>query len=128
MASHIYSFLFAPNRTGAASLFYSRRSRRTCARWRGNTTVPQHVRFRYTIQSATYDEAEDLKCTWIERSRLAAKAYYRTCVFKFPNGFVLMGPSTTTGHLSLVDSTEGEINFALRLLGPILHALYLSMI
>lgn len=39
-----------------------------------------------------------------------------------------MGPNTTTGHLSVLFSTECEINFTLRVLRPILGALYPSMI
>lgn len=39
-----------------------------------------------------------------------------------------MGPNTTTGHLSVIFSTECEINFSLRVLRPILRSLYPSRI
>lgn len=39
-----------------------------------------------------------------------------------------MGPNTTTGHLSVIFSTECEVNFTLRVLRPILGALYPSRI
>jgi hypothetical protein len=39
-----------------------------------------------------------------------------------------MGPNTTTGHLSVLFSTECEVNFTLRVLRPILGALYPSRI
>lgn len=32
----------------------------------------------------------------------------------------MMGPNTTTGHLSVIYSTECQVNFSLRVLGPIL--------
>lgn len=41
----------------------------------------------------------------------------------FPNFFVLMGPNTVTGHLSVIYTVECQINFTLRLLEPILKSL-----
>jgi hypothetical protein len=41
----------------------------------------------------------------------------------FPNFFVLMGPNTVTGHLSVIYTVECQINFTLRLLSPILKSL-----
>lgn len=65
---------------------------------------------------------------WEKFSSGSAQAYYGTCVSEFPNFFILMGPNTTTGHLSVIYSTECEINFSLRVLRPILRSLYPSNI
>ncbi|KAJ5901101.1 hypothetical protein N7504_007094 [Penicillium tannophilum] len=65
---------------------------------------------------------------WEKFSSGSAQAYYGTCVSDFPNFFILMGPNTTTGHLSVIYSTECEINFSLRVLRPILRSLYPSKI
>lgn len=65
---------------------------------------------------------------WEKFSSGSAQAYYGTCVSEFPNFFILMGPNTTTGHLSVIYSTECEINFSLRVLRPILRSLYPSKI
>ncbi|KAJ6086016.1 hypothetical protein N7486_010297 [Penicillium sp. IBT 16267x] len=65
---------------------------------------------------------------WAKFSSGSAQAYYGTCVSEFPNFFILMGPNTTTGHLSVIHSTECEINFSLRVLRPILRSLYPSNI
>ncbi|KAJ5099326.1 hypothetical protein N7532_006327 [Penicillium argentinense] len=56
----------------------------------------------------------------------SAQDYYGTCVSEFPNFFILMGPNTTTGHLFVLFPTGCEINFILRVLRPILSALYPS--
>ncbi|KAL4888366.1 hypothetical protein BDV59DRAFT_211167 [Aspergillus ambiguus] len=60
---------------------------------------------------------------WERVSSGAPQAYYGTCVSGFPNLFVLMGPNTTTGHLSVIYSVECQTNFALRLLAPVLGSL-----
>ncbi|EZF76050.1 hypothetical protein H105_02536 [Trichophyton soudanense CBS 452.61] len=42
------------------------------------------------------------------------QAYYGTCVSGFPNFFIMMGPNTATGHLSVIYTSECQINFAIR--------------
>ncbi|KAI9839117.1 MAG: hypothetical protein M1819_003110 [Sarea resinae] len=61
---------------------------------------------------------------WASTSDGAAQAYYGTCVSGFPNFFIMMGPNTTTGHLSVIYSVECQINFTMRLIEPILHSLH----
>ncbi|EUC48091.1 hypothetical protein COCMIDRAFT_88260 [Bipolaris oryzae ATCC 44560] len=60
---------------------------------------------------------------WDKTSRGVAQAYFGTVVPNFPNFFILMGPNTVTGHLSVIYSTECQINFILRLLDPIIKSL-----
>ncbi|GAD97270.1 conserved hypothetical protein [Paecilomyces variotii No. 5] len=64
---------------------------------------------------------------WNTFSSGAPQAYYGTCVSQFPNFFIMMGPNTSTGHLSVIYSTECQINFTLRVLRPILSSLYPSI-
>ncbi|KAL2357051.1 hypothetical protein BJ546DRAFT_426549 [Cryomyces antarcticus] len=61
---------------------------------------------------------------WQSTSSGAAQAYLGTCVPSFPNLFILMGPNTVTGHLSVIYTVECQINFALRLTAPILDSLH----
>ncbi|CRG86615.1 hypothetical protein PISL3812_03625 [Talaromyces islandicus] len=58
---------------------------------------------------------------WKKLSDGLPQAYYGTCVSSFPNFFVMMGPNTTTGHLSVIYSTECQVNFSLRVLQPVLQ-------
>ncbi|KAL3705472.1 hypothetical protein TMatcc_009144 [Talaromyces marneffei ATCC 18224] len=58
---------------------------------------------------------------WQQVSNGHPQAYYGTCISQFPNFFVMMGPNTTTGHLSVIYSTECQVNFSLRVLKPILQ-------
>ncbi|KAF3045515.1 hypothetical protein E8E12_008910 [Didymella heteroderae] len=60
---------------------------------------------------------------WDEKTQGVAQAYFGTVVPHFPNFFVLMGPNTVTGHLSVIYTVECQINFTLRLLSPILKSL-----
>ncbi|EMD65540.1 hypothetical protein GGP41_010421 [Bipolaris sorokiniana] len=60
---------------------------------------------------------------WDKTSRGVAQAYFGTVVPHFPNFFILMGPNTVTGHLSVIYSVECQINFILRLLDPIIKSL-----
>ncbi|KAJ5134292.1 hypothetical protein N7448_000683 [Penicillium atrosanguineum] len=76
----------------------------------------------------TGEDGVTLNEHWDKSSSGSAQAYYGTCVSEFPNFFILMGPNTTTGHLSVIFSTECEVNFTLRVLRPILGALYPSRI
>ncbi|KAL6712455.1 hypothetical protein ACN47E_000332 [Coniothyrium glycines] len=60
---------------------------------------------------------------WDETSQGVAQAYFGTVIPHFPNFFVMMGPNTVTGHLSVIYTVECQINFTLRLLEPILKSL-----
>ncbi|KAL6151292.1 hypothetical protein ACJQWK_10798 [Exserohilum turcicum] len=60
---------------------------------------------------------------WDKTSKGVAQAYFGTVVPHFPNFFILMGPNTVTGHLSVIYTVECQINFTLRLLDPILKSL-----
>ncbi|XP_014552507.1 hypothetical protein COCVIDRAFT_19417 [Bipolaris victoriae FI3] len=65
----------------------------------------------------------ELREYWDKTFRGVAQAYFGTVVPHFPNFFILMGPNTVTGHLSVIYSTECQINFMLRLLDPIIKSL-----
>ncbi|KAF2270988.1 cyclohexanone 1,2-monooxygenase [Lojkania enalia] len=60
---------------------------------------------------------------WDTATQSVAQAYFGTCVPDFPNFFIMMGPNTVTGHLSVIYTVECQINFTLRLLTPILRNL-----
>src|SRR5262245_5473615 len=60
---------------------------------------------------------------WDTTTQSVAQAYFGTCVPSFPNFFILMGPNTVTGHLSVIYTVECQINFALRLLAPVIESL-----
>ncbi|CAJ0551376.1 Ff.00g113060.m01.CDS01 [Fusarium sp. VM40] len=57
---------------------------------------------------------------WDQVSEGAASSYFGTCLSQFPNLFIMMGPNTLSGHLSVIYTTECQINFTLRVLQPIL--------
>ncbi|OAL23963.1 hypothetical protein AYO20_10813 [Fonsecaea nubica] len=57
---------------------------------------------------------------WKRHCDGAAQAYHGSCVSSFPNFFIMMGPNTAAGHLSVVFSTECQINFTLHFLRPVL--------
>ena len=63
---------------------------------------------------------------WQEVSEGNPSAYFGTCISGFPNFFVMMGPNAVTGHLSVIYTTECQINFTLRIIGPVLRALRAS--
>lgn len=58
---------------------------------------------------------------WKKYNEGLPQAYYGTCVAGFPNFFIMMGPNTVNGHLSVIFSSECQINFALNMLDPILR-------
>jgi len=60
---------------------------------------------------------------WDNTTQSVAQAYFGTCVPNFPNFFILMGPNTVTGHLSVIYTVECQINFTLRVLAPVLRSL-----
>lgn len=49
-----------------------------------------------------------------------AEAYNSSVMSGFPNFFVLLGPNAATGHSSAVMASENSINYALRVIKPIL--------
>lgn len=57
---------------------------------------------------------------WQEFADGSPEAYFGTCLSGFPNFFVLMGPNTLSGHLSVIYTTECQINFIIRVIRPIL--------
>lgn len=63
---------------------------------------------------------------WDKVSEGAASSYFGTCLSGFPNFFMMMGPNTLSGHLSVIYTTECQINFTLRVIKPILRALSAS--
>ncbi|KAK2749249.1 hypothetical protein FQN57_006865 [Myotisia sp. PD_48] len=63
---------------------------------------------------------------WKQASGGTPQAYYGTCLAEFPNLFVMMGPNTATGHMSVIYTTECQINFALRVLRPVMESIYPS--
>ncbi|KAL7920647.1 hypothetical protein ACQKWADRAFT_328639 [Trichoderma austrokoningii] len=60
---------------------------------------------------------------WNQVSEGVPSAYLGTCLSGFPNFFMLMGPNTLSGHLSVIYTTECQINFTIRIIKPILNAL-----
>ncbi|KAF5635754.1 ACB 4-hydroxyacetophenone monooxygenase [Fusarium sp. NRRL 52700] len=49
-----------------------------------------------------------------------AEAYNCSAMSGFPNFFMLLGPNATTGHTSAIMAIENTVNFALRILKPVL--------
>ncbi|KAH7263840.1 hypothetical protein BKA59DRAFT_520955 [Fusarium tricinctum] len=49
-----------------------------------------------------------------------AEAYNCSVMSGFPNFFMLLGPNATTGHTSAIMAIENSVNFALRILKPVL--------
>ncbi|KAF1841845.1 cyclohexanone 1,2-monooxygenase [Cucurbitaria berberidis CBS 394.84] len=68
-------------------------------------------------------EGLSLNKYWDTATQGVAQAYFGTVVPDFPNFFVMMGPNTVTGHLSVIYTVECQINFTLRLLSPVIKAL-----
>ncbi|KAH8723934.1 cyclohexanone 1,2-monooxygenase [Phaeosphaeriaceae sp. PMI808] len=68
-------------------------------------------------------EGLSLNTYWNNFTQGVAQAYFGTVIPHFPNFFVLMGPNTVTGHLSVIYTVECQINFTLRLLAPIIQSL-----
>ncbi|CAK7233346.1 hypothetical protein SBRCBS47491_008577 [Sporothrix bragantina] len=53
-----------------------------------------------------------------------AEAYNCSSLSGFPNFFMLLGPNAATGHTSAIMAAENSINFALRLIKPVLDGEY----
>ncbi|KAJ4373987.1 hypothetical protein N0V83_002726 [Neocucurbitaria cava] len=68
-------------------------------------------------------EGLSLNKYWDTSSQGVAQAYFGTVIPDFPNFFVMMGPNTVTGHLSVIYTVECQINFTLSILAPILKSL-----
>ncbi|KAM0490038.1 hypothetical protein ACHAP8_011959 [Fusarium lateritium] len=49
-----------------------------------------------------------------------AEAYNCSAMSGFPNFFMILGPNATTGHTSAVMAIENSVNYALRILKPVL--------
>ncbi|KAF2867214.1 hypothetical protein BDV95DRAFT_622451 [Massariosphaeria phaeospora] len=62
---------------------------------------------------------------WDTASQSTAQACFGTFIPLFPSFFMLMGPDSVTGHLSVIYTVECQINFGLRLLAPILSLYHL---
>ncbi|QYT03537.1 hypothetical protein H0G86_010486 [Trichoderma simmonsii] len=60
---------------------------------------------------------------WDRVSEGVPSSYLGTCLSGFPNFFIMMGPNTLSGHLSVIYTTECQINLALRIIRPILNAM-----
>ncbi|KAF9777959.1 hypothetical protein IL306_004289 [Fusarium sp. DS 682] len=51
-----------------------------------------------------------------------AEAYNCSAMSGFPNFFILLGPNAATGHTSAIMAAENSINYALRILKPVLNS------
>lgn len=60
---------------------------------------------------------------WDKISEGTPSAYYGTCLAGFPNFFMMMGPNTVTGHLSVIYTVECQINFTMRVIKPIIQSM-----
>lgn len=58
---------------------------------------------------------------WDRVSEGVPSSYLGTCISGFPNFFIMMGPNTLSGHLSVIYTTECQINLTLRIIKPILN-------
>jgi hypothetical protein len=82
----------------------------------------------YSKTTRHHEKARKKACVliqiqWDTTTQGVAQAYFGTVVPNFPNFFILMGPNTVTGHLSVIYTVECQINFTLRLLTPIIESL-----
>ncbi|KND86419.1 Baeyer-Villiger monooxygenase [Tolypocladium ophioglossoides CBS 100239] len=60
---------------------------------------------------------------WARVSENVPSSYFGSCLCGFPNFFILMGPNTLSGHLSVIYTTECQINFLLRIIQPVMKSL-----
>jgi cation diffusion facilitator CzcD-associated flavoprotein CzcO len=56
---------------------------------------------------------------WAERG--GPQAYLGIAMDQFPNFFMIYGPNTSTGHSSIILTTENAVNYCLRFIKPILR-------
>ncbi|KAF3017173.1 hypothetical protein E8E14_011873 [Neopestalotiopsis sp. 37M] len=66
---------------------------------------------------------ESINDHWQRVSDGAPSAYFGTCLAGFPNFFIMMGPNTLSGHLSVIYTTECQVNFMMRCIAPVMSAL-----
>lgn len=52
-----------------------------------------------------------------------AEAYNCSALSGFPNFFILLGPNAATGHTSAIMAAENSVNFALRIIQPVLGSM-----
>ncbi|CEJ55705.1 hypothetical protein PMG11_01943 [Penicillium brasilianum] len=71
---------------------------------------------------------QDIADHWLEFADGSPEAYFGTCLSGFPNFFILMGPNTLSGHLSVLYTTECQINFIVRVIRPKLNGLNPSLL
>ena len=64
-------------------------------------------------------EGKSLADHW-EETFSGPGAYNCTAMSGFPNFFLIVGPNSLQGHTSVVIAAENTVNYALRILGPIL--------
>lgn len=72
--------------------------------------VPMEIRGRHGIS---------LNEHW--RKQGGPQAYLGTCFANFPNLYTIFGLNTATGHLSVLYTTECQVNLALRSIKPLLY-------
>jgi cation diffusion facilitator CzcD-associated flavoprotein CzcO len=63
-------------------------------------------------------EKTSLHDLWKERG--GPQAYLGIAVDKFPNFFIIYGPNTTTGHSSVIFTSENAANYCLKFIAPII--------
>ncbi|KAI5782606.1 hypothetical protein EDC01DRAFT_751570 [Geopyxis carbonaria] len=80
--------------------------------------------FMYSIETLG-ENGESLTEHW---SKLGGpSAYNTTAVSGFPNFFIILGPNSTSGHMSVLLAIECNIDFALRTLKPVLDGTAMSV-
>lgn len=72
------------------------------------------------LQEAVPNHTLTIVSQWDQFSEGTPSAYYGTCISGFPNFFVMMGPNTITGHLSVIYTIECQINFTMRIIARIM--------
>lgn len=86
-------------------------------------SLSEHVRDNYTSPKVLNKATDDV-VKWNQVNEGIPQAYFGTCVSGFPNFAIMMGPNTTTGHLSVVYTSECQVNFLLRILKPVFESLH----
>lgn len=59
-----------------------------------------------------------LQDVWHERG--GSQAYLGAAMDGFPNFFMIFGPNTATGHTSVIVATENMVNYAIKMIKPVL--------
>jgi hypothetical protein len=92
-------------------------------RGEGGVTLSEHVCHLPVLPALSKCNFDTLM-QWESTASHTPQAYYGTCVSRFPNMFILVGPNTATGHTSVIFTVECQIDFTLKVLDPILNSLY----